>query len=257
MPWVYLSPHPDDVVLSCGGLVWEQVRAGHPASVWTICAGDPPSGTLSPFARSLHQRWQTSDQAFEQRRAEDVASCEILGASWEHFSLPDCIYRADEKGVFLYDSEESLFGPLHPAEERRVAELAVELSRRLPPAADLVCPLGLGGHVDHYLARRAAERAALFTGARLWYYADYPYVQQMPEFAADLRQAGWQAVGFPLSLPAVDAWCAAVAAHTSQISTFWPGLDAMCAALREYAGPERRLTLWCMPSTPRVEVCEK
>ncbi|MBN2499463.1 MAG: PIG-L family deacetylase, partial [Anaerolineales bacterium] len=54
---IYLSPHLDDVALSCGGLVWEQAQAGMAVEVWSVCAGDPPPGELSEYARSLHARW--------------------------------------------------------------------------------------------------------------------------------------------------------------------------------------------------------
>ena len=68
MEWIYLSPHFDDVALSCGGLLWEQAQAGEGASVWTICAGEVPAGQLSPFAQSLHERWEKGQGAAVQRR---------------------------------------------------------------------------------------------------------------------------------------------------------------------------------------------
>src|SRR5512139_3118661 len=79
MHWIYLSPHLDDAALSCGGLIWEQVHAGDTVSVWTICAGDPPNGSLSPFAEALHARWQSGIEAAVLRREEDVTSCLLLG----------------------------------------------------------------------------------------------------------------------------------------------------------------------------------
>ena len=36
--WIYLSPHLDDAVYSCGGMLWEQVQRGVQAEVWTIFA---------------------------------------------------------------------------------------------------------------------------------------------------------------------------------------------------------------------------
>ena len=80
MTWIYLSPHLDDAAFSCGGLIWEQVKAGETVEVWTICAGEPPEGELPPFARSLHDRWGTGGQTVARRRAEDQAACEVLGA---------------------------------------------------------------------------------------------------------------------------------------------------------------------------------
>ncbi|MBA4379671.1 MAG: PIG-L family deacetylase, partial [Anaerolinea sp.] len=57
MRWIYISPHLDDAVLSCGGLIWEQSHAGTQVEIWTVCTGDPPEGPLSPFAEVLHAEW--------------------------------------------------------------------------------------------------------------------------------------------------------------------------------------------------------
>ena len=70
MRWIYLSPHLDDIVLSCGGMVWQQVQAGDVVEIWTIFSGDAPPGPLAGFAQELHARWQTGPEASAVRRAE-------------------------------------------------------------------------------------------------------------------------------------------------------------------------------------------
>ena len=233
MDWIYLSPHPDDVALSCGGLLWEQAEAGDRPQIWTICAGDPPPGPLSPFAAALQSRWETSAAASLQRRQEDINACRLLQAGYRHFPLPDCIYRRDEgEGSYLYTSEESLFGPLDKREMRLVERLKENLAQALPDGAQLVCPLGVGGHVDHRLTRLAAERL----GGACWYYAEYPYILDQSDQLAQFIPPNWEETWFPISPAGMNAWEAAVAAHRSQISTFWPDLDAMRAALHAYAG---------------------
>lgn len=265
MHWIYLSPHLDDIALSCGGLVWEQVQQGHTVSIWTICAGDIPEGPLSPFAQSLHARWQTEEQAPAHRRQEDLASCAILGAVARHFGLPDCIYRRrpdmarpDTSGrdtrptgvsepatqsEWLYDAEEALWIPVDPAEAPLIRELSDELAYLLPPQAEVVCPLAIGGHVDHRLTRAAAE----LLQRRLWYYADYPYAADHPEKLAELRQAGWQTTCLAISHGAFQAWAGSVAAHTSQISTFWSDLEQMKIDLNAFAQAQGGACLWRAP----------
>ena len=241
MEWIYLSPHFDDVALSCGGLVWQQTQAGERASIWTICGGDPPGRPFSPFAESLHARWETGEAAVEQRRQEDALSCARLGASYRHFSIPDCIYRrSPTDGSFLYDSEESLTGPLHPDEAVLVESLRGELAQSLPDGAKVVSPLALGGHVDHRLVRAAAEGM----GRPLWFFADYPYVLRCEPELASLPGAGLEPVRFPLSAAGLESWQGAVAAHASQISSFWPGLPAMRDAIAEYALRRGGVELW-------------
>ena len=243
MIWIYLSPHFDDVVLSCGGLVWEQVQAGNAVHIWTICGGAPePSQPFSAFAEALHQRWGTGPSAVAARREEDIASCKVVGAKHRHLPVFDCIYRTGADGQPLYASEEALNGPLHPDEMARAAQISRLEAVRLPGAAQVVCPLSLGNHVDHQLVRRAAEQL----GRKLWYYADYPYVLKQPARLEEMAQAGWRRQLFPLSSTAVAAWQDAVAAHTSQISTFWTDESAMRAAIAEYAAQEAGVGLWKM-----------
>jgi LmbE family N-acetylglucosaminyl deacetylase len=240
MHWTYLSPHLDDVALSCGGLLWEQIQAGENVAIWTVCAGDPPSGQFSPFAESLHARWQTAFETVAQRRAEDLASCAHMGVAARHFSIPDCIYRrhpADDSA--LYASEESIFGELHPSENDLVELLSAELRRSLPVSVSLVCPLTLGGHVDHRLTRAAAEKLQ----RPLWFYADYPYVLRDWQ-ENDGRVAGMEKVLFPISESSLKVWGDAIGAHTSQVFTFWPDLETMSVAIREYALRMGGVPLW-------------
>jgi LmbE family N-acetylglucosaminyl deacetylase len=244
MQWVYLSPHLDDVALSCGGLLWEQAHSGIIPSVWTICAGDPPAGPFSAFAEELHRRWGKGREAIEARLREDIFSCERLGADFQHLPVPDCIYRrSPSTGEALYASEEAIFSSLQPEEIDLLDGLAGMLAQKLHnlgAQAQLICPLGLGGHVDHRLTRAAAERL----GHSLWYYPDYPYVLDHSSSFAAYLPTGWEPILYPLSAAGLQAWVEAVAAHRSQISTFWPDVQAMQQAIREYAGQHGGVRLW-------------
>ncbi len=253
MYWVYLSPHLDDVALSCGGLVWEQAQNGDRVEIWTICAGNPPDNRFSPFAESLHKRWGTGTASAAGRRAEDAASCRELGALYRHFPFPDCIYRRSvDESVHLYSTEESLFGPLHPEERSLVTRLAGDLEAELENiqrvSHDLPClisPLALGNHVDHQLVRAAAECIdRKWIHQALLFYADYPYVAQTPSLLDDLPGQGWQSINFRVSESGLLAWQKAVAAHTSQISTFWDGDTEMKFAIRAYRDRFQGVRLW-------------
>ena len=241
MRWIYLSPHADDVALSCGGLLWEQVQRSDIVEIWTICAGDPPPVSLSPFASSLHARWQTGVEASAVRRGEDRLSCADLGAGYRHFSLPDCIYRrSPENGDALYASEEAIFGNLHPEENNLVREVSREISAELPAQARLVCPLAIGGHVDHRLVCAAAG----LLGRQLWYYADYPYVQKLGRVFSPEEAPLWKSRSFRVSPAGLDAWVRAVAAHASQVSTFWPDKASMRLALVDYSQGMGGVRMW-------------
>lgn len=218
---IYLSPHLDDVALSCGGQVFQATRVGQRILIVTITAGDPPQAAVSGYAQSLHDRWELLTDAVAVRRAEDQAANAILGAETLHWSLPDCIYRYHPvTGAPLYVSDPDIFGEVHPAEQSLVAALGEQMAA-LPAHQQLYVPLTIGHHVDHQLTRTAAEQ--VFAPHTLCYYEDYPYAQKANALAQVIPATShrWQPTVIPLDEAAIDAKIAAIAAFASQFSTFF------------------------------------
>ncbi len=221
---LYLSPHLDDAALSCGGQIFQHTQAGRRVLIVTITAGEPevdPSGQISDYARSLHDRWALVADAVAGRRAEDAAACAILGADFVHLDVADCIYRLHpESGQPFYVSDEDLFGPVHGAEAGLVEKLAVRFGE-LPGAGQVMVPLGVGNHVDHQITRLAAERVWGEPG--LSYYEDFPYAQKPGAVEKVVGGQGgrWRSQVHPLSPAAVEAKIQSILAFRSQISTFW------------------------------------
>jgi LmbE family N-acetylglucosaminyl deacetylase len=242
---VYISPHLDDAVLSCGGLIWEQVQSGARVQIWTLCAGDPDPRTLSDFAKSLHARWHTGPDAISMRREEDISSCRVLGVQARHFDVPDVIYRWNPHTGEPYVLEDAdLSKKIDPAEEELISQLAKELDMFLDSDVYLVCPLGVGNHLDHQLARQAVERLDV----KRWYYADYPYINANEETLLLLIPPGVRMEIFPISQSGINAWVEAIAMHRSQISTFWPDLKKMEEEIRQYHGKHGGIRLWITDS---------
>jgi LmbE family N-acetylglucosaminyl deacetylase len=242
MRWVYLSPHYDDPALSCGGLIWEQVSAGESVEIWTIFSGNPPPGPLSDYALEHHQRWGVVDSLIALRRAEDQAACATLGATARYFDLPDCIYRRLPNGEAVIKDREDLFGLVHPGETGLISFITGLLEDHIHPADRLICPFGVGGHVDHRLVRAAVEAI----GRSIWFYADYPYTI-MEEFhfrIEDWAPLGSRKLHHPLSERGITAWQDAVASYASQISTFWKNQPEMRSAIAAYAETGLGSTLW-------------
>ena len=239
MEIIFLSPHLDDAALSCGALIWQQAQAGHQVQVWTLCAGDPP-GLPSDFVQKLHQRWGLKDGATAQRRQEDKLACQSLTAGYRHYSLPDCIYRLHpESKQPLYASEEALFGDLAAADLAVMDAWAAKLATELPANAQIYSPLTLGGHVDHQLMRRIAEKLP----GQLAYYADFPYVLKTG-IPVDIVPLGYSAQHIPITGEALAAWQDSVACYVSQISTFWTSLDAMRKAIHAFAAQNQGVVTW-------------
>lgn len=234
---IYLSPHLDDAVFSCGGLIARQIEEGGSVTVVTIFAGDPPQGELSEFALELHQRWGHPSRAMAVRRAEDLEACALLGAAALHLSVPDAIYRRSEEGHLFYPNEAAIFGEVHAQDSTLIDGLRQALEEIATVTSHVYVPLAIGGHVDHRLVRSAAQDL----DRRLWYYPDFPYAargDQAPDSWGQPR--GVESV-IPLEPEEVEAWVEAAGAYVSQKSTFWEDDLALRAEIQEYLGTNHGL----------------
>lgn len=240
MRWIYISPHYDDGVLSCGGLIYEQTRHGFPVEIWTVCAGFPPKDRpLSDLALRIHHRWKTKSGrgTIILRRKEDRAAAAVVGATVRHFAFPDCIYRWSTNGVPLYP--EDVFDPPHPEDAGLPELIALMLQRGLRRTDVLVSPLSVGHHVDHVLTRLGVEQ----TGGSLLYYADTPYFLNHPD-ELEPASRGMSSKPFPISRPGLNAWLNGISAYQSQIEMLFETDEKMRADIRAYWSREKGIRLW-------------
>ena len=244
---IYLSPHLDDVVLSCGGAIYEQVQAGGKVLVASFFAGSPADGELTPFTRELKERWGGARDPVAVRRQEDLDALHVLGAAGLHLGFVDCVYRYAEvqsdppEHLAYYPTREHIFGSVHPHEAGWHRELGAALLAQMGPASldAAVCyaPLAAGHHVDHILVQRVAF-LLLERGLRVLFYEDYPYAGDsriVGEALAEHPGQPWGVQTVFLGEEALRAKGGAVACYTSQISTFWASPKEMRQALRSWA----------------------
>ncbi|MCF6277686.1 MAG: PIG-L family deacetylase [Anaerolineales bacterium] len=243
MRHIYLSPHLDDAVLSCGGVIAMQREAGIPVEIWNIMSGNPPADApLSQLAQSVHAEWGTASakETLALRLKEDsLAACRVDAAP-RYFDFLDCIYRHAPDGTALYTDD--IFLPPHTADTPLVGQIAERLCASLRAEDTLVCPLTIGDHPDHVIVRRAAEQ----TGHPLRYYADIPYMLWHPE-QLDLKKGNLSAKPYPLTEEGMLLWTEAVAAYASQIGVLFGGEEKMRNEIRSYWQTIRGICLWGNP----------
>jgi LmbE family N-acetylglucosaminyl deacetylase len=239
MRWIYISPHFDDAVLSCGGLIWEQTQKGMTVEIWTICAGDVPPGPLSLQAVACHQLWgiESAEDVVAARRTENQEAARLVGAETVNFSIPDCIYRRSPGGKLLYP--EDVFVPFHPIEKDLAADIATVLASELQPGDKVVSPLAIGKHLDHVLARLTAERL----DCSIWYYADIPYLFNYPEMLASAAK-GLRGTLYPVSKEGLLAWQSGIAAYATQILMLFETGEKMQEKIHLYWARQRGIRLW-------------
>ena len=261
---VFVSPHPDDAALSCGGLIARLRARGEPVAIVTLFCGPGPLDLLTPYQREAlgfgsppdpniadaqaPGAAPTPEQVMAVRRAEDESFARFAGASVVFFNLPDAVFRG-------YAGDEQLMGQPHPDDRAPVEELRAALAKLQPERPDrLYVPLSVGGHVDHRLTRRAAiallaepqspyRDPALFE--RALFYEDFPYAltvgferldQLDPEILPSLPAGSALAPEYVEIGDVIDRKLAGLRAYESQIGRlFGIGDNPVDAAVRSRA----------------------
>ncbi len=237
MKHIYLSPHLDDAVLSCGGAIHRHAAAGDPVLVITFLTGEASAhgvaGPLSPFALLQHNYWGDPPRPMALRRAEDVAALTLLKADWYHVGYLDAVYRADAAGRWLYTDLDTLLGPVQPGDPlaSAQADLVTQVLGFTRHAAGPViyAPLGVGRHVDHRIVHAAALQL-IRRGCHVAFYEDYPYAGRPGASEEALAAAGaenWRLEVIPLAPADVAAKVKAVDYYRSQLDTLFRGTEAM------------------------------
>jgi len=259
---IYLSPHLDDAVLSCGGAIRRHTTAGDPVLVITFLTGEAAAhgvaGALSPFALLQHHYWGDPPQPMALRRAEDVAALTLLKADWYHAGYLDAVYRADAGGRWLYADLDALLGQVQPGDPlaSAQADLITQVLGFTRHATDPViyAPLAVGRHVDHQIVHSAAQQLVT-RGCRIAFYEDYPYAGQPGAAEAALAAAGagdWRPEVIRLDPADVAAKVCAVDYYRSQLGTLFLGTEAMPSQVWGFAAsrsPEAGLAerIWRPP----------
>ncbi len=239
---IYLQPHFDDAALSCGGTLAVQSGAGIRPLIITVFGGLPKDNTISPFAAQTLQKMALSGEArtaVEQRRQEDNAALDTLGADTLWLDFPDAIYRGTPP---YYPSDQTLFGGVHAGDlelDRQLAETIQAIHQRVP-LANIYAPLGVGHHVDHQLCCSAADRLAQ-QKATVHFYEDFPYVTQPGSLAARQHELGGRMEPELVEISGqIRAKEEAIALYRSQMPQLFQSEDNMRQAVRGYSSTLRR-----------------
>lgn len=238
---LFLSPHADDIPLSCGVTVQQLIARGKRCVVYTLCDGDPPNPAPdTPIVNQLHARWGAGTEPMGIRRAEDEAALRILGVTNVlHGLLLDCIYRTDSEGNALYRETDSFSGAVHPLDP-----LMRELDALTLPFADdlthLYAPAAIGMHIDHQIVRDWAIRLkARMPQIELQFYEDYPYAEDPAAVEAALLHLNTRIskLGLRVTFASnanIRVKLDSIGAYASQLSSFWQSTAEMDATITHF-----------------------
>ncbi|BBD72928.1 hypothetical protein HS1genome_1317 [Sulfodiicoccus acidiphilus] len=169
---ILLSPHPDDLALSIGGILSLGLLNGYSAVTVFTESRYSPAAMIPPSEVSAA------------RRAEDLRYFSSLGASVTHLGFPDTSMR----GYISLKGDGRYIDP--------ILHKVTSTLRELLKGQDLVvAPLGLGGHVDHETVRRGAE----LSGEPLILYEDLPYASDFDDNEIRLAASGYKPLLFDVT----------------------------------------------------------
>lgn len=140
--YIFLSPHLDDAIFSCGDYISKLTSEGEIVLVITIFSGYPLSQQLQPSAKQFHKLCNLGKYPIE-----------------------------DRNGNFLY---RHIYSELKN-EDTLKNDIIKELLMHLDDKCVVYCPLSLGDHVDHVFVN-SIGRALEFMRYKVIYYEDFPYV---------------------------------------------------------------------------------
>jgi LmbE family N-acetylglucosaminyl deacetylase len=238
MRWIYISPHLDDAIFSAGGLIYEQVQYGAPVEIWTVMSGFPDHVELSPFAKSIHQQWGTSSarETIQKRRKENEVAAAVLGAKNRYLDFIDSLYRHGSGGQALYTSS---FSPLNKEEKDLPRRIAEELVKYLLPNDALICPLTLGGHIDHIIVREAIN----FLDLSPFYMADIPYLLDNPR-SLWRKTLGMKQSIHEISKEGLQYWLRAIRSYETQIKVEFESNELMEKSIIAYWKTNKGIRIW-------------
>ncbi|WFR84304.1 PIG-L family deacetylase [Arthrobacter sp. Y-9] len=189
-PWLFLSPHLDDAVLSCGALIEAQTRQREITVATLFTEAMPAPHTRA--ARSFMRQCSVMDAGslFQARQAEDRAVLKAMGVQSVHLGAVDALFRGRRRPAKL---RRGVWDALLPELTHRyptfrfdialgrIARGDRELIRHLQGSVAellhqtnselLFCPAGVGKHVDHMITRGVGEEYP----EKLVMYSDFPY----------------------------------------------------------------------------------
>jgi LmbE family N-acetylglucosaminyl deacetylase len=183
---VFVAPHPDDVALSCGGLIASLRGSGQSVTILTVFSGTGAAARLTPYQREAlgfgdpggrhvanvvgprsargHTNAGTGpagDQSLDATRGDVEAGALAVEIAAERRREDERYARFAGASIALldlpdavfrgYEGDDQLLGMPRPDDTAPVDLLLREIARQEPRAVYL--PLGIGSHVDHQLVR--------------------------------------------------------------------------------------------------------
>lgn len=161
---IYVSPHMDDAVYSCGGQIALERARGARVLVVTV------------FGDAGAARREGVFGDWEQRKREEIAAMERLDCDYLWLDAPDALCRPRRASdIVRYALLPFVSLSAGPLDGQLLASLLVVCERLLAPGGRTYFPLGIGFHPDHRVLYALGR--TLSVQLPVTFYEDIPYAQ--------------------------------------------------------------------------------
>ena len=171
---LFISPHLDDAVFSCGGTMAKMAESGWRTILCTVFTKSVVNPKGFALRCQLDKNLAPEVDYMKLRRAEDSCAARILNvAETLHLNFSEAPHRG-------YDSAPELFAGVKSGDEiwKPIAEHFALLDEVHEPEI-VFAPQGLGNHCDHLQTIEAALKS--FDEKKISWYYDTPYSIRQPE----------------------------------------------------------------------------
>lgn len=223
-----LSPHLDDAAFSVGPLLAEFSDRAKIIVATAFTKSEPnPAGFA--LACQLDKGLPAEVDYMAIRRAEDIEWSRRIGTENVHGAFAEAPHRG-------YQSAKELFGHVLAIDEIEddLKKWFLELAEKFKPNI-ILCPVGVGNHVDHFLVRKAAQ-ISLDGKFPLFFFKDQPYASKLNAFDVEDyfgNSSVWQELQIPLSEKSLAKAQFAAQAYETQISFQFGDIEKMKNILSE------------------------
>lgn len=165
-----ISPHYDDVIGACAGIIMRDKKLVT-TTILTVFS-DLELWNISEFAYHLHNDvWK--DVSMGTRKEENILACRCVDAMYEDMHYLDAIYRKDNDG-WLYPHDGDIFKGLHMSDKQIMESIKSKLIKMIEDYDEVFFPLGLGGHVDHVIMSKIGLDFCELNSS-IFFYKDFSY----------------------------------------------------------------------------------
>ncbi len=188
--FIFISPHLDDAVLSCGLLLSKLSELKKNVTIvttFTKCTPKFPSPQAFEFVHACG--YKSGPKLFADRIKEDIKAANLIQAKVVHLGFVDAAWRTDKNGIAIYTSDAAQFSGIVKSSDRKMPKKIQGRIMRLLRSLNnsvVLAPLSIGGHVDHVIVNRIIKK----TPGEILFWQDQPYASNknnLKEFSDKLK----------------------------------------------------------------------